>query len=358
MKTMSRRPIAKAPIFAGALAIIVGGTAWGSALVGETRSVPLDHVPLTSFETSKTQYRRPETIPFPASNPYTMEKAILGRMLYYDPRLSANGAVACVSCHNPGFGHADGVAKSIGQRMRSMTRKSSGVANTAWGQSFMWDGRAVSLEEQALMPIQSETEMNEPLDGLIHILAGLPGYKVLFVEAFPNRLLSTETVADAIATYERTIVSAVAPFDRWIEGDASALSDAAVRGFDLFTTKAGCASCHGGWRFTDDGFHDIGLPDDDEGRGRYLPQVEKMRHAFKTPSLREATLRGPYMHDGSLPTLESVVAHYNQGGVQRPSQSELVVPLGLSAEEQADIVAFLRTLTGPISSNFVPALPR
>jgi cytochrome c peroxidase len=242
--------------------------------------------------------------------------------------------------------------------MRTLDRRSPGIINSAWGQLFMWDGRAASLEQQALMPIESPTEMNEPLDRMIQAVNQIGEYKTMIAAVFPRRGLTPDTVADAIATYERTIVSATAPFDAWIDGDASAISDAARRGFVLFNTKAGCASCHGGWLFTDDGFHDTGLPDGDVGRGRLFPQVIKMRHAFKTPGLREVASRGPYMHDGSLPTLEAVVAHYNQGGVNRRSQSELVTPLGLSSGEQADIVAFLQTLSSSTTSNLIPGLPR
>jgi cytochrome c peroxidase len=339
------------------LSAVFGRHARASALIGETRRVPARPTAVESPEARKLEYRRPDTIPFPGQDPYTPEKAILGRTLYYDTRLSGGDALACISCHNPGFGHADGLAKSLGEGMRPLERKSPSVVNSAWGQAFFWDGRAASLEEQALAPIQSRTEMNQPLDHLMKKLSNIAGYKVLFAAAFPDKGVSPDTVAEAIATYERTIVSSVAPFDRWIEGDPGAIPDAARRGFDLFNTKAGCASCHGGWRFTDNGFHDIGLPDPDEGRGRLLPRVNKMHHAFKTPSLREVSLRGPYMHDGSLPTLDAVVAHYNEGGANRPSQSELVVPLGLSSEEAADIVAFLRTLTGTVTANAAPILP-
>jgi cytochrome c peroxidase len=356
MEAMSRRLILGSLAFCTLL--IAGDTAWARALVGETRSATIDQAPLVTPEALKTEYRRPATIPFPSRNPYTPAKAILGRMLFYDTRLSGGGALACASCHNPAFAHGDGHAKSIGEGMRTLDRRSPTVIDSAWGQLFMWDGRAASLEQQALLPIQAPAEMNEPLDRMIEAVSQVGEYKTMIATVFPRRGLTPATVAEAIATYERTIVSAPAPFDAWIEGDASAISDAASRGFVLFNTKAGCASCHGGWRFTDDGFHDTGLPDGDAGRGLLFPHVIKMGNAFKTPGLREVGLRGPYMHDGSLPTLEAVVAHYNQGGVNRGSQSELVKPLGLSAGEQADIVAFLQTLNGSVTSNLVPALPR
>jgi cytochrome c peroxidase len=337
---------------------VTSGVSWSAALVGPTSRIPPAPVPEAGLEQLKMQYRRPETIPFPSGDPYTPQKAMLGRMLYYDTRMSGAGTLACASCHNPAFGHGGGIAQGIGDGLPTNGRQSLSVINSAWGQLFMWDGRANSLEDQVPGPIQSTMEMNQPLDHLTDKLAEIPGYKSLFAAAFPHSGLTLRTVADAVATYERTIVSAPAPFDAWIEGDEAAIPAEARRGFVLFNGKARCASCHGGWRFTDDGFHDIGLPDDDDkGRGRLLPQINKMQHAFKTPGLRETALSAPYMHNGSLPTLEAVVDHYNRGGVNRRSQSELVTPLGLSVDEEADIVAFLRSLTGPITSNVIPALP-
>ena len=205
-----------------------------------------------------------------------------------------------------------------------------------------------SLELQALGPIQAPTEMDQSLAGLVGTLSAIPGYATLFAARVPTPTDHAEHRRQAIATYERTVVSASSPFDAWIDGDEHAIPAAAKRGFDLFNTKGGCASCHGGWTSPMTGFHDTGLPDDDLGRGRLFPHVLKMQHAFKTPGLRETARRGPYMHDGSLPTLAAVVAHYNQGGVDRPSRSELIGPLGLSADEQADLVAFLQTLTSAV----------
>ncbi len=212
--------------------------------------------------------------------------------------------------------------------------------------------------QQAIGPITNPDEMNTTIDGLMSRLSEIKPYRLLFQAAFPNQPITPRQVAEAIATYERTVVSGIAPFDAWIEGDGAAISEAAKRGFDLFNTKARCASCHAGWEFTDDGFYDIGLSDDDPGRGKLLPDVTSMQHAFKTPSLRDADRRGPYMHDGSLPTLEAVIVHYTQGGIARPSRSPLIRPLGLSAAEQSDLVAFLQTLTGPAEPEFTPTMPR
>jgi len=347
--------------FAAAIFMLGTGVAehaLATATVGQTRHVELPAQQVNAKDHTKEAFLRPDNIPFPPTNPYTAEKFILGQILFHDTRLSGSGAQACASCHNAGFGFGDGRNKGIGAAMKPLERNSPSIINAAWGDLFMWDGAARSLEEQALKPIQSDKEMNEPIDGLIRTLTAIEGYRPLFEAAFPHQPITPAAVAACLATYERTVVSEQAPFDLWIEGDDSAISASAKIGFALFTTKARCALCHSGWRFTDDGFHDIGLPDDDIGRGKLFPRVKKMQHAFKTPGLREAARGGPYMHDGSLGTLEDVVAHYNSGGAGRASQSELVTPLHLSDQEQSDIVAFLRTLTSPVAPDLVPELPR
>jgi cytochrome c peroxidase len=200
--------------------------------------------------------------------------------------------------------------------------------------------------------------MNLPIDQLMDRLKGIPEYRPLFEAAFPREGISPQTVAKAIATYERTVVSGRAPFDAWIEGEETVISGEAKRGFVLFNKKGACANCHNGWNFTDDSFHDVGLSDSDIGRGKQMPTVEKMQHAFKTPGLREIARRGPYMHDGSLPTLEAVIEQYDTGGVSRPSRSDLIRPLALTTQEKSDLVAFLATLTSDMEPTTVPILPR
>jgi cytochrome c peroxidase len=312
----------------------------------------------TAIEVLKAPYHRPATIPFPASNPYTVEKLALGKKLYFDSRLSAANLLSCASCHSPAYGWGDGQPKGIGHGMKQLGRRSPTIINAAYGQIFMWDGRAATLEQQALGPIQADVEMNLPLDQLIQRLKNIPEYDALFQAAFPKEGISPNTIAKAIATYERTVVSGRAPFDAWIEGDEQAISHEAKRGFVLFNTKAGCSSCHSGWNFTDDSFHDIGLADADIGRGKILPGVVKMKHAFKTPGLREINRRGPYMHDGSIRTLDAVIAHYDRGGINRPSRSDQIKPLRLSAKERSDLVAFLHTLSSDVEPTTVPVLPR
>jgi len=329
-----------------------------AATVGQPVAIDVKNRPDASPEQLKAKYRRPDSIPFPKDNPYTVEKAVLGKKLYFDTRLSSANLLSCASCHNPAYDWGDGQPKGVGHNMKQLGRRSPSIVNAAFGGIFMWDGRAGSLEEQALGPIKTDVEMNLPIDQLLEKLKGIPEYQPLFRAAFPKDGLTPESVAKALATYERTVVSGRAPFDAWIEGDEKAISEDAKRGFTLFNTKAGCANCHSGWNFTDDSFHDIGLSDADIGRGKFLPAVVKMQHAFKTPGLREITRRAPYMHDGSMPNLEAVMDHYANGGEIRPSLSELMKPTGLSAQEKSDLVAFMKSLTSEMEPTTIPVLPR
>jgi cytochrome c peroxidase len=306
----------------------------------------------------KKQYVRPTEIPFPAENAYSPAKAELGKTLFFDPRLSRSGVQACVSCHNPSFGWEDGQKTAVGENMLSLARNSPTIINRAWGDIFFWDGRADSLEAQAVGPIQAPGEMNTPMDVLIDRLKGISGYQKKFDEVFPGEGITEKNIAASIATFERTIVSAEAPFDRWVAGDEKAISDDAKRGFILFNTKANCAACHSGWTFTDDSFHDIGLAaTDDVGRAKIMPGVPELQYAFKTPGLRNIDQRAPYMHDGSVATLEEVVRHYVEGGQQRQSPDPDMKPIALDDQEVKDLVAFMQTLTGPDRPMTLPVLP-
>ncbi len=331
---------------------------FGAALVGETRQVSLQPRAAQGTDALKALYRRPAAIPFPKENPYTPDKAALGKKLYFDTRLSVSSAQSCGSCHSPSFGWGDGLAVGVGHGMQKLGRHSPTVVNAAWGSIFMWDGRLATLEEQALGPIQSAGEMNMPLEQLMKRLESIPEYKPMFARVFAEEGMTAKTLAKAVATYERTVVSERAPFDAWVEGDQKAISEEAKRGFAVFNGKAQCSACHEGWSFTNDGFQDIGLPSDDIGRGKFVPGVVKMEHAFKTPGLREIARRAPYMHDGSLATLEQVVEHYDRGGVDRPSRSDLMKPLGLTTQEKSDLVAFLKTVTSNLTPTAAPILPR
>lgn len=316
-------------------------------------------------ETSETlraryaeQYRRPDHVPHPAANRHSIVRESLGRTLFFDPRLSRSRFISCASCHNPAFDWGDGMATGTGQGMRKLGRRTPTILNVAWAEALMWDGRFDSLEEQALGPIASEDEMAMPLDEMAARVQAIPEYVDRFAAAYPEEPITPELVAKAIAVFERTIVSAQAPFDRWLEGDDDAISASARRGFALFNEKARCATCHSGWRFTDDSFHDIGVPGDDLGRGAVLPGIEVLEHAFKTPTLRNVSRRSPYMHDGSVPSLVDTIELYDRGGlVDRPSKSSSIQPLGLTPTEKADLVAFLESLTSDDPPISVPAAP-
>jgi cytochrome c peroxidase len=303
----------------------------------------------------KALYARPEAIPFPPENPFTAAKATLGEMLFFDPRLSGANYISCASCHNPSFSWGDGLPRGIGHGMTVLARRTPTVLNMAWAELLMWDGRKADLEEQALGPMSAPVEMNQNIATLPAKLATIDGYREQFAKVFPGEGLTVATIAKAIATYERTIVSGTAPFDQWIAGNGAALSDAAKRGFMVFNTKANCVACHTGWNFTDNSFRDVGLADADLGRGKIV-DLPSMQHAFKTPTLRDVDRRGPYMHDGSLATLAEVIDHYDRGGQQRPSLSDEMRPLHLSQQEKTDLIAFLHTLTGDNAPVHVPVL--
>lgn len=307
----------------------------------------------------KAKYRRPASIPYPQENAHSAERELLGRTLFFDPRLSGSSVMSCATCHNPGLSWGDGLATAIGANMRPLARRTPTLLNLAWAPALFWDGRADTLEDQATGPIESSAEMNMKMEVMIDRLHGIRGYQTLFARAYPGEAISKLTVAKAIATFERGIVSAQAPFDRWIAGEAQAMTVAARRGFVLFNDKARCATCHTGWRFTDDGFYDIGVPDDDIGRGKLLPAIPLTHYAFKTPTLRNVTRRAPYLHDGSAQTLEEVIELYDRGGVERrPSLSPEIKPLALTSAEKKDLVAFLEALTSQDAEVRVPTLPR
>ena len=308
-----------------------------------------------SLEQLKALYTRPTSVPFPTDNPYSAEKAALGEMLFFDPRLSGANYISCASCHNPALSWGDGLPRGIGHGMTVLGRRTPTILNAAWADLLMWDGRKANLEEQALGPMSAPVEMNQELDKLAAKLGAIEGYRERFTQVFPGEGISVANAAKAIATYERTIVSGTAPFDPWIAGDEKAISESAKRGFVVFNTKANCQACHSGWNFTDNSFRDIGLPDGDIGRAKIL-DLPSMQHAFKTPTLRDVERRAPYMHDGSVPTLLAVVEHYDHGFVQRPSLSEEVKPLHLTEREKADLVDFMMTLTGDNPPVHVPVL--
>lgn len=305
----------------------------------------------------KIKYRRPTSIPFPENAPFSPQTATLGKMLFFDPRLSGKQNLSCASCHNPSFGFEVPVPGAIGATNKPLARKAPTVLNAAWIPILFWDGRAPNLEMQAMGPITADAEMDGKFPEIIDRLKGIPEYNAWFGKLFPEAGVTQDNILTAIATYERTVVSGWAPFDRWVEGDETAISSDAKRGFALFNGAAGCASCHTGWNFTDNEFHDIGIPTKDIGRAAFEPDDPLARHAFKTPGLRNLTYRAPFGHAGQFANLEETIAFYETGGLARPSKSPLMKPVSLRPEERADLIAFISSLTAEQTRTALPNLP-
>lgn len=326
------------------------------ALVVGTSVTPAGAVD-ADLDALKAQYRRPTHIPFPDDAPYSPQMATLGKMLFFEPRLSGMQNLSCASCHNPSFGFEVPVPGAIGAANKPLPRKAPTVLNAAFLPVFFWDGRAPNLEIQAQGPITADVEMNGKFPEIVARLKGIPEYKAWFGRLFPADGVTQDNLLTAIATYERTVISGWAPFDRWVEGDADAITPAAQRGFVLFNRQAGCAGCHVGWNFTDNKFHDIGLPTKDIGRAKFDPDDPLAKYAFKTPGLRNLTYRSPFGHDGRFADLDAIVTFYEGGGIDRPSRSPLMKPLALSSSEHEDLIAFLRSLTADQTETALPNLP-
>ncbi|MFO1147401.1 MAG: cytochrome c peroxidase [Alsobacter sp.] len=290
-------------------------------------------------------FRRPAAIPVPAADQPNPARIALGHALFRDTRLSRDGSRSCASCHDPALAFTDGVARGKGIAGTPLARNTPHLWNLAWGETFFWDGRAGSLEAQARGPIENPLEMGQDLEVATRLMAGDEALRRHFAEAFPGESgPAAGQVLRALAAWERTLVSPPTRFDRFAEGDPVALDVRERAGFGLFLGKAGCVSCHSGWAFTDRAYHDVGLPGTDPGRAAIigLPATE---HAFRTPGLRELAWTAPYMHDGSLPSLEAVVDHYAGGMVSRPSLSPDLPRLALTPDEREALVAFLGTLS-------------
>ncbi len=347
--------IARSLANACAGAALIGATALLSSTVKSDSGAPTS----ANLRLWQQSYHRPADIPFPDDDPYSRAKTKLGRMLFFDPLLSGAKVRSCASCHNPGLSWGDGQPLAMGEDQKPLPLRTPTLLNVAWIPKLGWDGHFRNLESVAMGPITANENMNLSEAAMIARLAAIPGYVDAFQAAFSSSEITGHKIEMALATFERTIVSTEAPFDRWIGGDESAISASAKRGFALFNGKANCAACHSGWAFTDASFHDIGVAKDNElGRGQLFPTSVTLQHAFKTPTLRDVARRGPYMHNGSLTTLEAVVDLYDRGGVDRPSRDAEIHPLGLSAGEKANLVAFLQTLSGVPASVAVPTLPR
>jgi cytochrome c peroxidase len=325
-----------------AILILLAGSAVGTSYL--TTATAQSHL-----DAMKSMYRREP--PQPITNRPLVE---LGRELFFDPTISASGKTACVTCHLPQLGWAVTDQRSKNDSGKLTSRRSQPLIGMGHlGKSPVgWDGRNPTLEAQAKSSIVSGSmSMNAtPTPVKVEVIEDRirsnAAYVTKFKAALGDAPINIDTIAQAIAAFERTMEPGVAPFDRWIEGDGTAISESAKRGFELYNGKALCFTCHRGWRFTDDLFHDIGTTTTDRGRGRVVKDDPSAQFAFKTPTLRDVALRPPYMHHGLQKTLDEVMRHYEKGGIDRPSRSPLMQPIQLTAQERQDIIAFMETLTG------------
>ena len=316
----------------------------------------------------------------PKQNPLTPAKVELGRRLYFEKRLSADGTVSCATCHDPLKGFADGRPVAIGIKNQVGARNSPTVLYTGFNEVQFWDGRAATLEEQAKQPLINPVEMGQPShDAVVKAVAALPEYHDGLVAAFGSQAATLDRITEAIASFERTLAPFTSPFDRFLTGDKQAISDAAKRGFELFQGKARCVTCHEFNKsfpyFTDNKFHNIGVAmkgnfeqlarEAQAGAGKgaeteaalaHKPGVEALGRwivtrqpkdigAFKTSGLRNIAVTAPYMHDGSLKTLDEVMDFYNRGGEPNPNLDGGIRPLNLTKEESGDVIAWMQTLT-------------
>lgn len=315
-------------------------------------------------------------VEFPKDNPYSTEKVLLGKTLFYDPRLSGSNQIACASCHDPELGWCDNRMVSFGHDRQLGTRNAMSILNSAYATSLFWDGRAASLEEQSQMPIQDQREMSEHIDMAVGKIAKIKGYEILFEKAFGDKKITKEKITKAIATFERTIKSSPSKFDRFIDGETNLFSDDEVMGLHLFRTKAQCVNCHNSGYFSNNRFENIGtslLSSEQEDLGRYL--VTKNSEdvgKFRVPSLREVVRTGPWMHNGTFTSLADVIQIYNKGnpepyknrttvhnGITLTSEkSDMLRLLDLTDEEVLQLEKFLGTLSTKNQRISPPVLPQ
>jgi cytochrome c peroxidase len=296
----------------------------------------------------------------PAVAPGTSDNQVeleLGKLLFFETRLSLDKSMSCATCHDPAKGFADGKALATGFAGKELKRHSPTILNSAFNSLQFWDGRSPSLEDQALKPITNPDEMNLVNAELaIERLNQVARYRELFQKAYGQGPTLTG-IAKAISAFERTLITPDSRFDKYIKGDKNALAPAEKRGLLLFISKASCSQCHNGVNLTDNEFHNLGHSrSGDLGRFQ-ITKADKDKAAFKTPTLRNIELTAPYMHQGSLKTLEEVVDYYNRGGDTGPNKSSMIVKLFLTKQEKRDLVAFLKTLTGDLPQVQTPQLP-
>ncbi len=292
-----------------------------------------------------------DSLIIPKDNPLTQEKVQLGKLLFFDKRLSQNDSIACGSCHMPTLAFTDGQPVSAGIHRQQGGRSAPASINRVFSSAQFWDGRAATLEEQSVGPFANPIEHGfKNHDELVAKINTIEGYKPLFKKAFGTEEISTALIGKAIASFQRTILSGNSPYDRFdYRGEENALSPAAQRGLKLFLGKARCTRCHSGFNFTDEKFHNLGIDWDmdhvDLGRYHVTKNPEEIG-AFKTPTLREISRTAPYMHNGRFASLRAVVDFYDQGGIANPHQDSLIISLKLTEQEKKDLIEFLLSLSG------------
>ena len=294
----------------------------------------------------------------PDENPLTAEKVALGRRLFSDPILSADRSVSCATCHDPERAFTDDRPKAVGVYGRTGPRRVPKLVNRGYGRSFFWDGRIPTLEEQVLQPVVNSLEMDLPIAEAVDRLKADGKYREFFVAAF-GQPPDKDALANALASYVRTILSGGSRYDRYVAGESEALNERERLGLEIFRTKGNCVTCHLGPNLTDERFHNTGIGYVD-GRfvddGRFTVTGDPRDHgAFKTPTLRDVALTAPYMHDGSLSTIERVIEDYDRGGTPNPQLDPEIRKLNLAEPEKEALAAFLRTLTGTIREGLGPS---
>jgi len=305
-------------------------------------------------DVSKSDWLLPEVAPSPNDNKMDTKKAALGKMLFFDPRLSGNGKMSCATCHVPDLGWSDGRETATGHNGMRLPRATLSIINVGFNKILMWDGRNKELEDQAIDPILDPKEMRNTEKNLLKTLKGIPGYVNAFKDAYWGLGISTNRIARSLAMYQRQVIATNSPFSRWVRGDESAMSESQKRGFEVFTDteRGNCITCHRPPNFTDNGFHNIGLlsfkasaPD----LGRFnQKKVNMTKGAFKTPTLWNIAETAPYFHDGSAKNLRQVLNHYISGGKVRTNLSPNMKLLRLNPGEQNDLLEFLNALTGEV----------
>lgn len=305
---------------------------------------------LRKYTNNPSEWVRPEKIPYPKGNPQTSSKIELGKKLFFDPILSRAKTISCASCHNPTKGWSDGNKVAIGDNESNGRRNSPTILNSAYQYTYFWDGREKSLEAQALGPLMTQVEMNLDPEKAVNRLRGVREYVSMFKVAFPKEGITVKTLAQAIASFERTIVSGRSRFDHWISGDAAAISKQEAEGFSIFLDKGNCAICHQGFNFSDQSFNNIGLGGSDIGR--YSVKKRDIWHGtFKTPTLRNIAHSAPYFHDGSVDKLADAVSICAQGGrdLDAKNKTQLLTNKNLTMQQIEKIVKFLGTLSEEVS---------